>query len=185
MGDDEGDASQKLRIASRLFACSEGNIKLCDAMKVAEYETPERKGGTVYQRIDCNALMLWNKIDSDIKSIPLSVMFPISEASINNLSLLSSASSSRLTLAYYYNTSSRRSLTRELIGTTVLKRKRWRSKDKHQADAVKLHNRIRLNYVIGLWFFWLFCHVLSSLYCRWHLFSNTLSCLYGFWMYAL
>ena len=43
MDDAEGDASQKLRIVSRLFACLEGNMKLCNVMKVAGYETPERE----------------------------------------------------------------------------------------------------------------------------------------------
>ena len=49
--EDDGEPERKLRIASRLYAYSEGKMKLTDAMKVAGYATPERKRGTVYQRV--------------------------------------------------------------------------------------------------------------------------------------
>ena len=53
--DDEGSAEdepiRKLRIASRLFAYSEGTMRIMDAMKVAGYGTPERQPGTIYQRV--------------------------------------------------------------------------------------------------------------------------------------
>ena len=47
----EDEPIRKLRIASRLFAYSEGKMKIMDAMKVAGYGTPERKPGTIYQRV--------------------------------------------------------------------------------------------------------------------------------------
>ena len=47
-----GDSpEQKLRIAIRVYASAEGNMKVSDAMRVAGYCTPERKGGTIYQRV--------------------------------------------------------------------------------------------------------------------------------------
>ena len=47
-----GDSpEQKLRIAIRVYASAEGNMKVSDAMRVAGYYTPERKGGTIYQRV--------------------------------------------------------------------------------------------------------------------------------------
>ena len=50
-GSNEDEPKRKLRIASRLFAYSEGKMKVTDAMKVAGYETPERKANTVFQRV--------------------------------------------------------------------------------------------------------------------------------------
>ena len=42
---------RKFHIASWLYACSEGKMKLSDEMKIAEYETPDRKVGTMYQHV--------------------------------------------------------------------------------------------------------------------------------------
>ena len=50
-GSNEDEPNCKLCIASRLFAYSEGKMKITDAMKVAGYKTLERKDGTVYQRV--------------------------------------------------------------------------------------------------------------------------------------
>ena len=48
-GGDEDEPTCWLRIASRLFAYSKGNMKTTDTMKVAGYKSPERKGGTIHQ----------------------------------------------------------------------------------------------------------------------------------------
>ena len=49
--DNEDELSCKLCITSWLFAYGEGNIKITDMMKVAGYEMPERKSGTIYQHV--------------------------------------------------------------------------------------------------------------------------------------
>ena len=51
MSNHESSAERKLRIATRVFTSSEGNLKLSDAMKIAGYETMERKGGKIYHRV--------------------------------------------------------------------------------------------------------------------------------------
>ena len=45
MGDKSDGDRRKLHTASRLYACSEGAMKLNDTMKVDGYTKPDRKGG--------------------------------------------------------------------------------------------------------------------------------------------
>ena len=64
---------RKLRITKRVFTSSEGNLKLSDAMKIMGYGTPERKGGTIYQRVRHAAQTMQNKLDGALSNFPPSV----------------------------------------------------------------------------------------------------------------
>ena len=44
MGDESDGGRMKFRIASRLYVCSEGAMKLSNTMKVDGYTTPDRRG---------------------------------------------------------------------------------------------------------------------------------------------
>ena len=63
-----------LWITLRLFGCSEGTLEIVDAMEVAGYSTPERRGGTVYQRVFCTCRSRFKTIESIKKtSLPPSI----------------------------------------------------------------------------------------------------------------
>ena len=98
--EDDGEPERKLRIASRLYAYSEGQMKLTDAMKVAGYATPERKRGTVYQRVRRTAaaicttngkppatvLLRNNQNDSSLSSTSLTLNIASSVSNTNSQS---------------------------------------------------------------------------------------------------
>ena len=56
MDNEMDEHEHKLRIALRLYACSEVKMKLSDAMKVTEYKTPERKGGSISACASCRTI---------------------------------------------------------------------------------------------------------------------------------
>ena len=65
MSKDNGSPERKLQIASRLIGCSEGTMKIADAMEIAGYLTPEQRGGTIYQRIRRAGQSISKKIEDD------------------------------------------------------------------------------------------------------------------------
>ena len=95
MSEDNVSPKGKLRIASHLIGCSEGTMKIADAMEVAGYLTPERRGGTIYQRFRQAGKSISKKIeDGNDRSIPLSVT--LTERSSESLSVQQSISISSL-----------------------------------------------------------------------------------------
>ena len=73
MSNHESTPERKLRVATRVFKSSEDNLKLSDAMKIAGYKTPERKGGTIYQRVCRTAQKMLKNLDSASSNVPPSV----------------------------------------------------------------------------------------------------------------
>ena len=73
MSNHESSPERKLRIVTRVFTSSEGTLKLSDAMKIAGYETPERKGGTTYQHVFRAAQTMQNKLDGAPSNVPPSI----------------------------------------------------------------------------------------------------------------
>ena len=73
MSNHESIPEKKLRIATRVFTSSEGNLKLSDAMKILGYETLERKGGTIYKRVCRAAQKMQKNLDGDPINVTPSV----------------------------------------------------------------------------------------------------------------
>ena len=87
MSNHESDSERKLRISTQVFTRSEGNLKLSDAMKIAGYETLERKGVTIYQRVCRAAQTMQNNLDGDPSNVPPSVECNPSAIGTDNSSL--------------------------------------------------------------------------------------------------
>ena len=66
----ESITERKLRIATGVFTSSRGNLKLSDAMEIGGYETPERKVGTIYQRVCCASQKMQKKLDGAPSNVP-------------------------------------------------------------------------------------------------------------------
>ena len=66
------EAECKLQITSRMYACRGGSMKLSNVMEIAGYETPEREGGTVYQRVHCTRQIVKKNKRKEI-GLPLTV----------------------------------------------------------------------------------------------------------------
>ena len=73
MSNHESITERKLRIATGVFTSSRGNLKLSDAMEIGGYETPERKVGTIYQRVCCASQKMQKKLDGALSNVPTSV----------------------------------------------------------------------------------------------------------------
>ena len=129
-GSNEDEPKRKLRIASRLFAYSEGNMKITDAMKVAGYETPERKPGTVYQRVRRAGVAL---LESRNEPPPAMVLI----GKYQNDSSISSSSISNIVV----NSSSSEATRRSIAPQITEKQKRRRPKDKQHEDAARIRRR--------------------------------------------
>ena len=129
MSNHESIPERKLRIAARVFTSSEGNLKLSDAMKIAGYETPERKGVTIYQRVCCASRKTQKKLDGAPSNVPPSVEFNPSAIGTNNLSLSSNSidnlnnNSSLLPTHTAFNSTARRSISSELASPVNIKRR--------------------------------------------------------------
>ena len=135
MTDDDDEPARKLRIASRLYAYSEGEMKCTDAMKVAGYATPERKRGTVYQRVRRTAA----RLSMTSKNPPATVLLGNNQndSSISSTSLTSNVAGS---ISFETNQSSTaRSLLSEI--SVKEKQKRRRPKDKQYDDAARIRRR--------------------------------------------
>ena len=89
MSNHESIPERKLRIATRVFTSSEGNLKLSDAMKIAGYETPERKGGTIHKLVYCSDQTIQKNIYGALSNVPPSVECNPSVIGTDNLSLSS------------------------------------------------------------------------------------------------
>ena len=72
-----------------MFTSSEGNLKLSDAMKIAGYETPEIKGGIIYQRVRRSEQTMQKNLDGALINFPPSVECNPSAIGTDNLSLSS------------------------------------------------------------------------------------------------
>ena len=136
--DDDGSAEdepiRKLRIASRLFAYSEGTMRIMDAMKVAGYGTPERQPGTIYQRVRRAGNALRQSRDDPPPALVL-------VGNSQNDSSISSASISNIVVDSSVN-----SIPSEATGESIAPKmketqKRRRPKDKQLEDAVWLRRR--------------------------------------------
>ena len=127
MSNHESSPERKLRIATRVFTSSEGKLKLSDVMKITGYETPERKGGTIYQRVRRAAQTIEKKIDGAPSNAPPSVECNPSAICTDNLSLSSNyispsdSNSSLLLASTAFNSIARRSLSSELASPVNIK----------------------------------------------------------------
>ena len=89
-------------------------------MKIMGYETPERKGVTIYQRVCRSAQTMQNNLDGDPSNVPPSVECNPSAIGTDNLSLSSNSiaplnSNSLLSpTSTAFNSTARRSLSSEL-----------------------------------------------------------------------
>ena len=100
MAESNGSPDRKLRIATRVYASAEGNMKISDAMQVAGYCTPDRKGGTIYQRVRRTAQSLLAKGNATLAMVPPSIEVTgnylinssVSSQSTTNRTLLSDSS---------------------------------------------------------------------------------------------
>ena len=108
---------RKLRIATRVFTSSKGNLKLSDAMKIVGYETPESKVGTIYQRVCRADQTMQKKLDGAPSNVPPSVECNPSAIGTDNSSLSSNyiypsdSNSSLLSASNTFNLTARRSLS--------------------------------------------------------------------------
>ena len=130
----EDEPIRKLRIASRLFAYSEGTMRIMDAMKVAGYGTPERQPGTIYQRVRRAGNALRQSRDDPPPALVL-------VGNSQNDSSISSASISNIVVDSSVN-----SLPNEATGESIAPKmketqKRRRPKDKQLEDVVWLRRR--------------------------------------------
>ena len=91
MSNNESSPERKLRITTRVFTSSGGNLKLSDAMKIAGYETLERKVGSIYQRVCCASQKMQKNLDSALSNVPPSVECNPSAIVTDNLSLSSNS----------------------------------------------------------------------------------------------
>ena len=127
MSNNEIIPDRNIRIAKIFFTSSNGNLKLIGAMKFAGCETPEKKEGTIYQRVRRASQTLQKKLDSAPSNVPPSVEFNPSAIGTNNFSLsssyiTSSDSNSSLSLASTaFNSTARRSLSSELASPVNIK----------------------------------------------------------------
>ena len=143
MSNHESSPERKLRIATIVFTISKGNLRLGDAMKIAGYETPERKGGTIYHRVRCASQTMQKKLDSSPSNVPPSVECNPSVIGMDNSSLLSNyiapynSKPSLLPASTAFNSTPRRSLSSELDIPVNIKRRR-RSIEKQQDDDMKI-----------------------------------------------
>ena len=143
MSNRESIPERKLRIATRVFTSSKGNQKLSDTMKIAGYETPERKGGTIYQCVRRAAQKIQKKLYGAPSNVPPSVECNPSAIGTDNLSLPFNyiaplnSNSSLSPASTAFNLTSRRSLSSELSSPVNIKR-RQRSKENQQDDATKI-----------------------------------------------
>ena len=129
-GSNEEELNRKLRIASRLFAYSEGKMKIIDAMKVAGYETPERKANTVFQRVRRAGVALQKDLNE-----PPPAMVLIGKCQHD--SSISSSSISNIVI----NSSSSQATRRSIAPQIIEKQKRRRPKDKQYEDAARIRRR--------------------------------------------
>ena len=83
----ESIPERKLRVVARVFTSSEGNLKLSDKIKIAGYETPERKGGTIYQHVCRAAQTMQKNLDGAQINVPPSVECNPSAIDTDNSSL--------------------------------------------------------------------------------------------------
>ena len=151
MSNHESIPERKLRIATRVITSSEGNSKLSDAMKITGNETPERKWGTIYQRVCRSAQTIQKKLDGALSNVPPSVECNPSAIGTNNSSLSSnyiapSNSNSLLSPASTaFNSTARQSLSSKLASPVNIKRRR-RSEGKRQDNAMKIWlNKMKSN----------------------------------------
>ena len=129
-GSNEEELNRKLRIASRLFAYSEGKMKIIDAMKVAGYKTPERKANTVFQRVRRAGVALQKDLNE-----PPPAMVLIGKCQHD--SSISSSSISNIVI----NSSSSQATRRSIAPQIIEKQKRRRPKDKQYEDAARIRRR--------------------------------------------
>ena len=73
MVESSASPDRKLRITTRVYASAEVNMKFSDAMKVAGYCTPDRKCGTIYQRVRCTAQALVANGEKSSATVPPSI----------------------------------------------------------------------------------------------------------------
>ena len=112
-------------------------MKVSDAMRVAGYCTPERKGGTIYQRVRRTAqLLLANGVKES--TVPPSI-----DLTGNYNRISSSVSSQSNSTGVNLSDSSNTFTTPPRIRNSEehMKRKRLRSKDKQHHDAMKIRRR--------------------------------------------
>ena len=89
MSNHESSPERKLRIATRVFKRSEGNLKFSDAMNIAGYETLERRVSTIYQCVFRAAQTIQKKLDGAPSNVPPSVECNPSAIGTDNSSLSS------------------------------------------------------------------------------------------------
>ena len=127
MSNHESIPERKLRIATRVFTSSEGNSRLSNTMKILGYETPERKGGTIYQRVCRAAQTMQNKLDGALSNVPPSGECNPSAIGTDNSSLSynsidpSNSKSSLSPASTAFNSTARRSLSSELSSVVNIK----------------------------------------------------------------
>ena len=130
MSNHESSPERKLRITTRVFTSSGGNLKLSDAMKIAGYETLERKVGAIYQRVCCASQKMQKNLDSALSNVPPSVECNPSAIVTDNSSFSSNyiatpnRNLSLLPDSTEFNLTERRSLSSELSSTVNIKRRR-------------------------------------------------------------
>ena len=84
MSNHEISPERNLRIATRVFTSSEDNLKLSDAIKIAGYETPERKGGKIYQHARRSAQKMQKNLYGALSNVPPSVEYNPSAIGTDN-----------------------------------------------------------------------------------------------------
>ena len=89
MSNHESIPERKVRIVVRVFTRFEGSLKLSGAMKIAGYETLERKGGIIYQCVRRAACKMQKKLDGALSNVTPSVECNPSAIGTDNSSLSS------------------------------------------------------------------------------------------------
>ena len=89
MSNHESIPDRNLRIATRVFKSSEGNLKLSDAMNIVGYETLERRVSTIYQCVFRATQTIQKKLDVALSNVPPSVECNPSAIGTDNSSLSS------------------------------------------------------------------------------------------------
>ena len=105
-------------------------MKIIDAMKVAGYETPERKANTVFQRVRRTGAALQKDLNE-----PPPAMVLIGKC--QNDSSISSSSISNTVI----NSSSSQATRRSIAPQIIEKQKCRRPKDKQYEDAARIRRR--------------------------------------------
>ena len=138
MNESSDSPERKLRIATRVYASAEGNMKISDAMRIAGYCTADRKGGTIYQRVRRTAQALIANAEKSSATVPPSI-----NITGNYNCIKSSVSSQSSSVDVYASESSNAFSTPPRIRNREenTKRRRVGSKEKQHRDAMKIRRR--------------------------------------------